>query len=276
MSISSLRSVDLDAYFERIAYEGPRVPTLETLRALHERHPAAIPFEAIDVMLDRGVDIAPAAVDAKLIEAGRGGYCFEHNGLFKRVLGTMGFDVESLIARVQWMAPENAPAHPRSHMGLRVTIDGVPWLADVGFGGCVSSEPLRMDTNEPQKTRHVTFRLAPSDDGLRVEALLGDKWAPLYDLCLDPQHDVDYEPANWFTSTHPDSHFRHHLMVARTTPEAQFALSNNRLTIRKPDGGEDQRVLNADELAEVLRDLFGLPVEPSWRQVLERIAAAGN
>ena len=276
MSVSPPPSVDLDAYFARIGYEGPRAPTLETLRALHELHPAAIPFEAIDVMLDRGVDIAPDAVDAKLIGAGRGGYCFEHNGLFKRVLVSLGFDVESLIARVKWQAPEDAPARPRSHMGLRVTIDGVPWLADVGFGGCVSSEPLRMDTNEPQPTRHVSFRLVPSDDGLRVEALLGDKWAPLYDLCLDAQHDVDYEPANWFTSTHPDSHFRHHLMVARTTPEAQFALSNNRLTIRKPGGAEDQRVLNADELAEVLRHVFGLPVESSWRPVLERVAASGN
>ncbi len=67
-------------------------------------------------------------------------------------------------------------------MGLRVMIDGVPWLADVGFGGCVSSAPLRMDTSEPQKTRHVTFRLVPSDGAMRVEALIGDAWAPLYEL----------------------------------------------------------------------------------------------
>ena len=276
MSVSPKPSVDLDAYFERIGYEGPRTPTLETLRALHELHPAAIPFEAIDVMLDRGVDIAPEAVDAKLIGAGRGGYCFEHNGLLKRVLLSLGFDVESLIARVQWMAPEDAPVRPRSHMGLRVTIDGVPWLADVGFGGCVSSEPLRMDTNEPQPTRHISFRLVPSSDGLRVEALLGDTWAPLYDLCLDAQYDADYIPANWFTSTHPDSHFRHQLMVSRTMPEAQFALSNNRLTIRKPGVGEEQHILTADELADVLRDLFGLPVEPSWKPILERASAAEN
>ena len=274
MSVSPTPSVDLDAYFVRIGYEGSRAPTLETLRALHERHPAAIPFEAIDVMLDRGVDIAPEAVDAKLIDAGRGGYCFEHNGLFKRVLASLGFAVESLIARVRWMAPEDAPAQPRSHMGLRVTIDGVPWLADVGFGGCVSSDPLRMDRSEPQPTRHVSFRLLPIAEGLRVEALLGEKWAPLYDVCLDAQHDVDYEPPNWFTATHPDSHFRHHLMVARTTPAAQFALSNNRLTIRRPDSGEVERVLNADELAEVLRDVFDLPVEPSWRPLLERVAAS--
>ncbi len=66
------------------------------------------------------------------------------------------------------------------------------------------------------------------------------------------------------------------MMVARTTPEAQYALSNNRLTIRRPDGGEERRVLSVDELAEVLRDIFGLPADPSWRPALERAVAAGN
>ncbi|MFP5307569.1 MAG: arylamine N-acetyltransferase, partial [Gammaproteobacteria bacterium] len=37
--------VDLDAYCTRIGYDGPRTPTLATLRALHQLHPAAIVFE---------------------------------------------------------------------------------------------------------------------------------------------------------------------------------------------------------------------------------------
>ncbi len=64
---------DLSAYFARIGHDGPTDPSLETLRALHALHPAAIPFEAIDVLLGRGVDISPDAVDAKLIHARRGG-----------------------------------------------------------------------------------------------------------------------------------------------------------------------------------------------------------
>jgi len=63
--------VDLDAYFARIGYDGPRAPTIDVLRALHALHPAAIPFEAIDVLLGRGVDLSPQAVDAKLIGARR-------------------------------------------------------------------------------------------------------------------------------------------------------------------------------------------------------------
>lgn len=274
MSTSSHPSIDLDAYCARIGYSGPREPKLETLRALHERHPAAIPFEAIDVMLGRGVDLAPEAVDAKLIHGRRGGYCFEQNSLFKRALVAIGFDVESLIARVRWMSPEDAPLRPRTHMGLRVTVDGVPWLADVGFGGCVSSAPLRMDMKEPQATRHMTFRLAAVPGGKRMEALIGETWMPLYILSSEVQNDVDYEPANWYTATHPDSFFRQVLMVARTAPEGLFALQNARYTIRRPSQPEERRTLDAAGLEQVLREDFGLPVEPAWRPILEKAAAA--
>ena len=94
-----MNAVDLDAYFERIGYGGPWEPTLAVLRELHALHPIAIPFEAIDVLTGDGIDLSPAAVDAKLIHAGRGGYCFEQNSLFGRALRTLGFEVEGLIAR---------------------------------------------------------------------------------------------------------------------------------------------------------------------------------
>jgi N-hydroxyarylamine O-acetyltransferase len=266
--------VDLDAYCARIGYDGPHTPTLQTLRALHELHPSAIAFEAVDVLLDRGVDLSPAAIDAKLIDGRRGGYCFEQNNLFKRALVAMGFEVESLIGRVTWQAPADAPPRPRTHMALRVEVDGRPWLADVGFGGCVASAPLDLETIEPQATRHGRYRIGRQGADILVETQLKDDWEVLYRLSPEPQLDVDYEPANWLTSTHPQSFFRQALMVARTTPDARYTLLNQRLTIRTPDGREERRMLDADGLAEVLTDIFGLPVEPDWRPVLETAAAA--
>ena len=110
--------VDLDAYCARIGYSGPREPTLETLRALQALHAAAIPFEAIDVQLDRGIDLAPAAIDAKLIGGRRGGYCFEQNNLFMRVLAAVGFSVEGLMGRVRWIAPGRRAAAATDPHGL--------------------------------------------------------------------------------------------------------------------------------------------------------------
>lgn len=265
--------VDLDAYFARIGYRGARTPTLSTLRALHELHPVAIAFEAMDVLLGRGIDLDPAAIDAKLIGRKRGGYCHEHNGLFKRVLLTLGFEVENLIARVVWMVPPGTPL-PRGHAALRVMVEGEPWLADVGFGGCVPTAPLRMTTNEPQATGHESFRLLPSQDGFMLEALRGDTWLPMYELVDKPQLDADLAMMNWFTSTHPDSPFKRFLMAARTTPEARYGLRDNRLTVRRADGRTEHRALTADEIEQALKDIFGLPAEPSWRAVIERFVPA--
>lgn len=267
-------SVDLGAYFDRIGYSGPAEPTLDVLRALHQLHPAAIPFEAIDVLLDRGIDISPQAVDAKLIDRRRGGYCYEQNGLFARVLRQIGFDVESLAANVRWMFAAGASPGPLTHRVLRVTIDGVPWLADVGFGSCVPTAPLRMDIADPQPTQHETFRFVRMGPHLLLQALVEEQWQPVYSISAEVWLDAHYEMANWYTSTHPVSHFRHRLIVTRTTPEARYILADGRLTIRKPDGTAEKHFLDADEIMAALDEVFLLPVEPDWRPVAERAARA--
>lgn len=268
--------LDLDAYFARIGYTGPRSPTLATLCALHERHPASIVFENIDILLGRGVDISPTAVDAKLIEGHRGGYCFEHNSLLKRALEAIGFEVEGLAARVYWQSLAGAAPRPRTHMALRIMLEGRPWLVDVGFGGNVSVAPLRMDTSEPQETPHGVYRVISYGDELMVQVWLDSRWSSLYALSLEPQLDVDYELPNWFTSTHPTSHFRHYLTVARTTPDARYTLADRQFTIRPVEGESERYLLDGDGIERVLRDTFGMPVEAEWRPIIERAATAND
>ncbi|MDQ0390327.1 arylamine N-acetyltransferase family protein [Labrys monachus] len=272
MVASADATVDLDRYCERILYSGPLRPTHATLSDLIEHHVAAIPFENIDVLLGRGVDISAGAVDAKLIGGRRGGYCFEHNGLFRRVLATIGFRVEPLAARVVWMAPADAPPLPRTHMALRVALEE-PWLVDAGFGGCVPTSPLRLADPAPQQTRHEAFRITPQGREALVEAELDGIWQPLYVLSPDALLDVDYEPPNWFTATHPASIFRRELMGAHTSREARWTLRNGRLTVRHRDGRVERRQLDAEGLETVLAGPFGLPVEAEWRPLLHRIAA---
>ena len=265
---------NLAAYFDRIGYDGPAEPTLAVLRALHELHPAAIPFEAIDILLDRGVDISAEAVDAKLIDRRRGGYCYEQNGLFARVLKAIGFEVDGLAAHVRWMSEPAAPLAPLTHRVLCVTIDGVPWLADVGFGSCVPTAPLRMDVADPQPTGHETFRIVPMGPHRLLQASVEGAWKPVYSISSEPWLDGQYEMANWYTSTHPGSHFRHRLIVTRTTPEARHILADGRLTVRRPDGSSDRRFLNGEEIMTALAELFLLPVEPDWRTIAEKAAKA--
>src|SRR6188768_1581585 len=130
----AMTSVELDAYFARVGYQGPLEPTLPVLHALTAAHTQSIPFENLDVLLERPLRLEKEAVFQKLVHERRGGYCFEQNGLFLHVLGALGFQVAPLSARVRWQRPRDF-VPPRTHLFIRVEIDGESWLTDVGVGG---------------------------------------------------------------------------------------------------------------------------------------------
>src|SRR5258706_6678230 len=134
--------IDLDAYFARIGYSGTRAPTLETLRAIHALHPAAIAFENLDPLLRRPVRIDGASIQRKLIASGRGGYCYEMNGLLAGALRAVGFQGTGLCARAIFGYAPGATAP--THMPFRVETEEGPYIAHVGFGSRTLTARLRL------------------------------------------------------------------------------------------------------------------------------------
>jgi N-hydroxyarylamine O-acetyltransferase len=267
-------SFDLDAYLERIGYSGSRSATLDTLEAVHALHPAAIPFENLNPLLGWPVGLDVDALQAKLVAGGRGGWCFEHNTLFRHALEALGFSVTSLAARVLWNAPLESPIGPRSHMLLRVDLNGLPYLADVGFGGNVLTAPLHLEPGVAQSTPHEPHRLAPIENGFVLEALLNEKWMSLYRFTLEPQFPADYEVSNWYLCHHPSSFFRQMLIGARVRPEGRYALRNNELAIHRKSGTERRTLQGVAALRSCLEADFGLrlPEAPQLVAMLERLS----
>jgi N-hydroxyarylamine O-acetyltransferase len=269
--------IDLDAYLRRIAYRGPTAPTLETLSAVCAAHPAAIAFENIDPLLGRAPLLAPAALQAKLVEHRRGGYCYEQNALLRLALLALGMSVTSLAARVVWMGPPEAAPRARSHMLLAVElpVDGDhrgPWLVDAGFGGHLIRTPLRLVPGLVQHTPTGIERIVQNGEVMTFETELPTGWAPLYRFTLEPLLPVDYEPLNWFTATHPGSIFRHNLRMERLTAERRAGLLNDRLTLRPVDGPvEMRRIESAEALAEVLEKVFDIESPISAEELFARI-----
>ena len=285
---------DLEAYFRRIGYAGPRTATFDTLAALHRLHPQAIPFENLDPLLRRPIVLSAAAFGRKMLTGGRGGWCYEHNLLFASVLEALGFRVTGYAARVLWGAPEGV-VRPRTHMLLGVECpDGAAragpgvgggsldnpgiCIADVGFGGLTLTGPLRRVADIEQATPHETFRLVASGpDGYVLEVHLGGEWKPIYSF--DPQSQVlaDYELTNWYLGNFPESPFLQSLRAARAMPDRRYALYNNRLTTHYVNGaGSDQVMLTSPrELRGALGDVMRivLPDDPGLEGVLERFAA---
>jgi N-hydroxyarylamine O-acetyltransferase len=250
--------VALSAYFERIGHRGSTTPTLDTLRALCLAHVRSVPFENLDVLLGRGISLEEAAVDAKLIDARRGGYCFEQNTLFLRVLLELGFTARPISARVRVGRPRDyTPA--RTHVFVRLELEGESWLADVGVGGLSPTAPLRLIENLEQETPHEKRRLLREDGKWFHQAWLGEAWADVCEFTLEEMPPIDREVANWFTSAHPQSHFRNRLLVARALDDGgRVTLLNRELTVRTRSGPTSTMLKTPDELLAVLDQHFGL------------------
>lgn len=269
--------MDLDAYFQRIHYRGDPSPTMETLRAVLRLHPQYIPFENLDPVLRIPVKLDLPSVVNKLVSTRRGGYCFEQNLLLKSVLQSLGFNVKGLGARVIWNRPVDAIT-ARSHMLLLVEVEGIPYIADAGFGAVTLTGPVELKTGIAQETPHEMFRLMETDDEYRLEALVRGEWKALYRFGLQEQFPIDYEVSSWYLSNHPESHFVTGLIAARVDRDGRHTLRDNEYSIHYLRADTEKKlVTDVDELELILTRIFGIAIPdiPNVRSVFSRILKNG-
>ena len=250
---------DLDAYFARIGYTGPREATLTTLHAVLHAHVSSIPFENLDVLLGRGIDLDPAAIEQKLVHGKRGGYCFEQNTLLLHVLTALGYLVTPLSARVRLLRPREFTP-PRTHLFLRVELDGVPWVADAGVGSASLTTCIRLDLASEQATAHEPRRITREDGRSFHQIRLGEDWSDVYEFTGEAMPPIDRELANWWTSTNPGSKFCQSLAVARSGPDGtRYAIRDREFVYRCGATTLEQiAITTPEQLLAVLAQHFGL------------------
>jgi len=257
--MSSPPSPDLDAYCARIGYTGPRTPTLATLHAIAAHHAAAIPFENLDVLLNRPPRLDPASLVQQLVHARRGGYCFQQNGLLLHVLGALGFAVTPLSARVRLQQPRDF-IPPRTHLFVKVELDGTPWVVDCGVGSFSLTAAIRLEEDIEQATPHEPRRFVRAGGRLFHQVKVNGEWTDVCEFTGEEMPLIDRELANWWTSTNPESRFRQRLTAARAGLDGtRRSILNREFTVRRGAQIIEQRELTtANELLEVLAEHFGL------------------
>lgn len=254
--LTPFSAAQLDATLARLGMPAERpAPTLANLDRLIVAALHHLPFENLDVLLDKPIRIEPDAVFAKVVERRRGGYCFELNSLFARLLASLDYRVTLLVARVRWGLPADAPLTPQTHLLLRVDLAEGPHLVDIGFGGPASPRALPLRVNQELAGG---WRIAGSLDGeLEMATRSTSSWQTLYRFTLEPQDWADYTMRNWYTSTYPQSVFRNSLRVAFSQAGARLSLLNGHFTRRITDGSVEQRAIDSiDELLDVLDRQF--------------------
>jgi len=215
--------MDLDAYLSRIGLADRPAPDLTGLAAVQRAHRRAIPFENLDIPLGRGISLDTDAVLAKLVTARRGGYCFEQNGLFLAALQALGFNARPLLARV-WLFATDVP--PKTHTLVLVTIEGVEWIADAGFGGS-DVPPMRLRDGESSKSAGALHALSRDPEHGWMLLRSGERQ---YSFTEEPVYPADLAVANHWVATHPDSRFVQGRIVS--------IVGDDRLDTLSADGAE--------------------------------------
>jgi N-hydroxyarylamine O-acetyltransferase len=261
----------LDAYLQRIGYSGDLHAKTSVLEALHLAHATRIPFENLDVLRGVPIRLDLESLQLKLIDARRGGYCYEHNLLFAAVLEELGFAVTRLAARVRFRRTSVAP---RTHMLLLVEVDGARWLADVGFGADGLLLPVPFGSEQASRQFAWTYRVkVPASAGAGeaagrewvLQSKRDDLWTDLYGFTLEPQLPIDYEIANHYTSTHPESRFVTGLTVQLLAPERRIALRNRELIVDSGSAVTTRTITADEEMRRVIETTFGLPAPADLR-----------
>lgn len=263
--------MNIDDYLGRIGIDSRPAPNHDALVLLHRAHLFAIAFENIDVQLGKTISTDVAEAYDKIVGRGRGGWCFEHNGLFGWALNELGFDVMRMEAGV--MRQEHGPKVDGNHLCLLVRFPDEPqgYLVDVGFGGAML-QPMRLVASDMEQTPY-RLSLRQSDDGY---------WRYSEDLGIGPfSFDFKCEPANedrlaaqsHALQTAPDSGFVLTLVAELRAAHTHKILSGRKFKMVTAGGTREELMDSPSQLVEVLAREFGLDVPEVadlWPRIVRR------
>jgi N-hydroxyarylamine O-acetyltransferase len=243
-------------YLARLGVEDRLAPTLEHLRHLHVAHLERVPFENLSVTLAEDIVLDHEALVTKVVDRGRGGFCYELNGAFAALLSALGFGVTMLEARV---VGATGLGPPYDHMALRVEVPGAedePWLVDVGFGDSFRL-PLRLAVDLDQVDPAGTFRIVAVGEH---QLELHRDGQPQYRFDLTPRQLADYVATCWYHRTSPDSHFTSGPVCSIATPSGRVTIRDRRLILTEGTRREEQELSDAEVLA-AYREHFGIELD---------------
>ena len=253
------------AYLQRIGFDGEPAPDLTTLAGIHRRHVEAVAWNNLDAFTGRRTTRDPADAFDKIVRRGRGGWCFEMNGLFAWMLESVGFRVTRLAAGV--MRESLGDDALGNHLALLVHLDET-WLADVGLGaGMVEPVPLAAGT---YRQRFLTFRL---------ERLGGSWWRfrnhpgampPSFDFSTGLSDEALLDARCEWLQTDPASPFVRNLVVQRHFPDRLESLAGAQWSRIGSRGSRSGEIADSRDYRRRLRVLLGAAADEAaalWAKV---------
>ncbi len=253
---------DLALYARRIGLDHSPVATAfdaASLQNMMQAQLRSITFENLDVQAGKIVSLVPEEIVSKIVgakgDAQRGGYCYELNGLFAMALTALPIPYFFVACRPMFYPMRR----PKTHMALVVTIGTERYLCDLGFGSYGMRAPVVLSqVNLPQPQDFDQFRLTmPTPGDYVLQAQIDGNWVSQFGFDLHPAEWIDFMPANYLNSTHPDTVFVQKLLLIRQHAQGRVMLVGRELK-QSVAGVTQSREISDAELAAVLQSEFGL------------------
>ncbi|MDD5053008.1 MAG: arylamine N-acetyltransferase [Sulfuricurvum sp.] len=217
---------NLTDYLSRIGFEGDVHNDVATLTQLMQRQLRSIPFENTEVQAGRIPSLVPEDIVNKVLGRGRGGYCYEINGVFAMALTAIGFKWYFAGARPMFYPMRR----PKTHMVVIVKCEGREYLCDTGFGGYALRVPMVIEEGEVTQDGD-RFRMELIEGEYVVSSLVQGEWQRQYGFALQPQEWIEFSLANYFNATHPDTIFTQKKLAIMQTPNGRKILVDNELKL---------------------------------------------
>lgn len=245
----------LQHYLNRIGYRGNAKADIATVTEMMRCQLCTVPFENLDVQAGKVISLVPEEIVEKILNRNRGGYCYEINGLFAMALQSLGIPYQFVAAR-----PMFSPVkRPKTHMAIVLRMNGEQWLCDLGFGSYGIRAPMRLSLVDVEvKQDFDTYILCKTNDHeYLLKALVDGEWASQYAFDLSLQEWIDFVPANYFNSTHPDSVFVQKLLIVLQNQAGRTILFGDVLKT-VANGKVKTQTIAPDDRVSILSNEFGL------------------
>ena len=240
---------NLTDYLSRIGFDGEVSCDVATLTQLMQRQLRSIPFENTEVQAGRIPSMVPEDIVNKVLLRGRGGYCYEINGVFAMALTAIGFEWHFAGARPMTYAVRR----PKTHMVLIVRVEGRDYLCDTGFGGYALRAPMMIEEGEITQDGD-RFRLELIDGEYVVSSFVQGEWQRQYGFAMQHQEWIEFSLANYFNATHLDTIFTQKKLAIMQTPNGRKILVDNELKLIE----EGKLELLKVDYESALKEYFGL------------------
>ena len=257
-----MRDEEVDRYLDVLGVARPTTTGLDALSELQFAHMVGVPFENLDIVFAGGVAHDPDASLSKIL-AGRGGWCFELNGSFARLLRALGWQVRLLGAAVLL----GGPARVLDHLALEVSggdLGHDARLVDVGFGEGFTA-PIDLNTSHAQPDRAGEFRLIGSPEGTTLTR--DDDGVPAAQYRFKRvAHDFDdFAPVAASLQTDTDRFWSTKPFATRLLGDGDDRVTLTHDTLKVRRGGEtDERPVDRDGWDDALDAWFSMRRPGPW------------